>query len=196
MKNTNNRTPITGRNTDEQALGRLRWIGWTGVAVLLLLPAIAMCFTDAVQWSAGDFLFAALVLGGTGLLVELVVRRSGDNAFRAGAVLALFGILLLGWSNAAVGFVGAGANPANIGYMALIGFTFLLACAVRFRSRGLVGVMAATAIAQVLLTVYAFAQGLVGAEERIVILAVNGFFIALWTAAALLFHNAAQRTAA
>ena len=195
MDNTKHFPPPPVKN-DGPWIGRLRVIGWTMVAILLLLPAIAMQFTDEVQWTAGDFLFAAVLLGGTGLLVELVVRRSGDNAFRAGAIIALLGIFLLGWSNAAVGFVGSGANTANILYMALIGLAFVLGCVVRFRARGMVGVMAAMAIAQALITVMAFAQGLVGTEETTIIVAINGFFIALWTAAAALFTKAADRKVA
>ncbi len=192
MQNTKRSTPEHVTN-DGPWIGRLRMIGWSLVAVLLLLPAIAMLFTDEVDWSGGDFLFAAVLLGGTGLLVELVVRRSGDNAFRAGAVVALLAVFLLGWSNAAVGFVGSGANTANILYMALIGLAFVLGCVVRFLAKGMVGVMIAVAIAQALITTVAFMQGLVGAEETFAVLALNGFFIVLWMAAALLFTKAAQR---
>lgn len=195
MDNTKHIDPEHVTN-DGPWIRRLRVIGWSLVAILLLLPAIAMQFTDEVQWTAGDFLFAAVLLGGTGLLVELVVRRSGDIAYRAGALVALLGIFLLGWSNAAVGFVGSGANVANILYMALIGLAFVLGCVVLFRARGMVGVMVTVAVAQALITVVAFAQGLVRAEETTVIVAINGFFIALWTAAALLFKKAADRKGA
>lgn len=195
MDNTKHIDPEHVTN-DGLWIRRLRVIGWSLVAILLLLPAIAMQFTDEVQWTAGDFLFAAVLLGGTGLLVELVVRRSGDIAYRAGALVALLGIFLLGWSNAAVGFVGSGANVANILYMALIGLAFVLGCVVLFRARGMVGVMVTVAVAQALITVVAFAQGLVRAEETTVIVAINGFFIALWTAAALLFKKAADRKGA
>lgn len=192
MQNTKRSAPEHVTN-EGPWIGRLRVVGWSLVAVLLLLPAIAMLFTDEVDWSGGDFLFAAVLLGGTGLLVELVVRRRGDNAFRAGAVVALLAVFLLGWSNAAVGFVGSGANTANILYMALIGLSFVLGCVVRFRAKGMVGVMIAVAIAQALITTVAFMQGLVGAEETFAVLVLNGFFIVLWVAAALLFSKAAQR---
>ncbi len=192
MQNTKRSAPEHVTN-EGPWIGRLRVVGWSLVAVLLLLPAIAMLFTDEVHWSGGDFLFAAVLLGGTGLLVELVVRRRGDNAFRAGAVVALLAVFLLGWSNAAVGFVGSGANTANILYLALIGLAFVLGCVVRFRAKGMVGVMIAVAIAQALITAVAFTQGLVGTEETFAVLALNGFFIVLWAAAALLFSKAAQR---
>jgi hypothetical protein len=184
------------RNGDERTLGRLRVIGWSLAAALLLLPAIAMQFTDEVAWSASDFVFAAVLLGGTGLLAELVVRRSTDNAFRAGAAVALLATFLLAWSNAAVGFVGSGDNLANVLYAALVALPFLGGLLVGFRARGLVRVMAVTAIAQALITALAFAQGLVTEERPAAIVGINLFFLVLWTAAGTLFNKAAQHTAA
>jgi hypothetical protein len=181
---------------DEPWLRRLRVIGWSLVAVLLLLPAIGMQFSDEVDWSAGDFFFAAVLLGGTGLLVELVVRRSRDNAYRAGAVLALLTTLMLAWSNAAVGFVGSGANAANILYVALIGVVAAASFAAGFKAPGMMKAMIAAAIGQGLITVLAFAQDMVDDEERMVIVYISAFFIALWSAAAALFRKAAQQPVA
>lgn len=178
---------------DERLLARLRVIGWSMVALLLVLPAVAMRFSDEVHWTASDFLFAGLLLVGTGVLVELLVRQSRDAAYRAGAALALAATLLLVWSNAAVGFVGAGANPANILYVALIGIVAASSFAVGLKAQGMVKVMLVTALAQGLITLMAFATDLVGGEERSVIIVVNAVFIGLWSAAALLFKKAAQR---
>ena len=183
-------------NEAERWIQRLRVIGWSTVAIILLLPAIGMQFSEEVDWSAGDFLFAAILLGGTGLLVELVVRRSQNNAYRAGAVLALITLLLLAWSNAAVGFVGAGANAANILYVALIGMVAAASFAAGFSARGMGKAMIAAAIGQGLIAGLAFSQELVQADERMAILGINAFFIALWSAAAALFRKAARKEAA
>ena len=40
--------------------------GWGTAALLLLLPLIAMQFTDDVNWDATDFAFAAALIVGTG----------------------------------------------------------------------------------------------------------------------------------
>ncbi len=192
MKNTKEIAPGPVTN-DGIWIRRLRIIGWSMVAILLLLPAIAMLFTDEVQWTLSDFFFAAVLLGGTGLLVELVVRRRTDNAYRTAAAVALLSTLLLGWSNAAVGVVASGANAANILYMALIALVFVLGCVVRFRARAMASVMVVVAVAQALITAVAFAQELVGAEETFAVVVINGFFIALWASAAFLFRKAAHR---
>lgn len=179
------------RNPDRW-IGRLRVVGWSIVGIVLLLPAIATQFDTAVDWSFGDFALAAVMLGGTGLLIEQVARRSIDNAFRAGAVLALLATLLLGWINAAVGFVGAGANTTNVLYVALVVFAFVLGGVVRFRAKGMVGVMVATALAHVAITVLAFVLGYVGKDERLAVVVINVFFITVWTTSALLFFKASK----
>lgn len=181
---------------DEPWINRLRVIGWTLVALLLLLPAVAMVFADQVDWSVGDFLFATVLLGGTGLLVELVVRRNHDNAYRAAAAIALFTLLLLAWSNAAVGFVGAGANAANILYVALIGIVAASSFAAGFQAPGMAKAMIAAAIGQGLIAAMAFALDLVQDDERTAVIGISLFFIALWSAAAALFRKAAKHTEA
>lgn len=78
---------------------------WSVLAGLLLLPAAAMRFTPEVTWTASDFLFAALLLGGLGVAVELVMRFTRRPLTRAtlaaGALLAV----LLVWAEGAVGLV-------------------------------------------------------------------------------------------
>lgn len=196
MTSTNEREPMIGINGDERWVKRLRVIGWSLVAVILLLPAIATQLTNEVDWSAGDFFFAALLLGGTGLMAELVVRRTRDNAYRAGAAVALFATLSLAWTNAAVGFVGAGANAANILYVALIGLVVATSFVAGFRAPGMAKAMVAAAIGQGLVMVLAFASELVPGVERGFIIGINLFFMALWSAAAALFQKAARRASA
>ena len=182
----------TMRNNDDKAIGRLRILGWSLVAILLLLPAIAMQFTDDVDWTPGDFLAAAIMLIGSGIICELIVRRSRNNTYRFGAVLALGAAFLLTWSNAAVGFIGSGANAANVLYflMPLIGF--LAGIAVRFKAQGMYTTMVSLAIMQGLITVLAFAIGLVQDDETFAILGINAFFIVLWAGSAMLFRQAAE----
>jgi hypothetical protein len=44
----------------------VRIAAWVGAGALLLVPLIAMAFTDAVRWTASDFIFAG-ALGATAL---------------------------------------------------------------------------------------------------------------------------------
>src|SRR3982751_4077064 len=56
--------------------GSRRRIGaWAAVvALILLLPLLAMQFTDEVRWGVADFVIAGALLFGAGLTYELIAR--------------------------------------------------------------------------------------------------------------------------
>ncbi|MEO1023073.1 MAG: hypothetical protein AAFW89_11075 [Bacteroidota bacterium] len=75
-------------------------------SAILLIPFIAMQFTDEVVWTAGDFLVAALLLGTAGLFIEVLYRNMKNSDMR-GLTLAFIVILLvLVWAELAVGIFG------------------------------------------------------------------------------------------
>jgi hypothetical protein len=74
---------------------------------LLLIPFVAMQFTDEVDWSPFDFIVMGILLLITGLSIELVLRK-----FRSlqGRILICGGILFiffLVWAELAVGIFGS-----------------------------------------------------------------------------------------
>ncbi len=75
--------------------------------MVLLLPLVAMQFTSEVQWTASDFVVAGVLLFGTGLLIELVLRETKKGAWRILAVLGLMLLFLLTWLELAVGIFGS-----------------------------------------------------------------------------------------
>ncbi len=79
------------------------WIMWGLIAVILLLPAVAMQFTREVAWTAGDFAAAAALLAGAGALYELVRALPFDPRRKAAMGLMLLGIVALVWAEGAVG---------------------------------------------------------------------------------------------
>lgn len=173
----------------------LRVVGWSLAVLILLLPIVASWFTDEVKWSPGDYLLAAIVLGGIGLLFELTIRRSNNDAYRTGVVLALASIFLMAWSNAAVGFVGSGANAVNVLYFLMLALPLIGGAVSGLKARGLFITMMLTASVQVLITVFTFAAVPVVGDATALILAINAVFILLWIGAAVLFHQAAARSA-
>jgi hypothetical protein len=74
-----------------------------GSVILLLIPFIAMQFTNEVNWSLGDFVVAGILLFGTGLLCELVFRRVNNINYRIAICLILLAFFLLIWAELAVG---------------------------------------------------------------------------------------------
>lgn len=177
------------------AVAARRWrpwriLGWGAAAFILLLPLVAMQFTDEVDWGSEDFLFAAVLLGITGLSAECVVRLARNDLTRVAAGLALGGGLLLIWVNAAVGIIGSDDNQANAMYLAVLATGVIGALIARFRARGMVIVMGAIAIVQTVVTLIALIGRLgLPATTPLELLAINGFFIALWLASAALFRR-------
>lgn len=82
---------------------RTRALLWGVIATLILLPAIAMPFTAEVNWGPEDFVAAAILLGGTGLALEVAARVLVDPRKRVLAALAIIGTLLVVWAELAVG---------------------------------------------------------------------------------------------
>lgn len=85
----------------------LRWriAGWGAAGAILLLPLLAMPFTDEVAWGAEDFAAAGLLLGSVGLAFEAAVRVVRGTRARVAVGVALLATLLLAWAELAVGIV-------------------------------------------------------------------------------------------
>ncbi|WP_461062954.1 hypothetical protein [Spirosoma horti] len=77
------------------------------VALLLSVPLIAMQFTHEVNWSPVDFIVAGVLLLGTGLACEFVLRSVTRMNYRLAICGALLLLLLLIWIELAVGIFGS-----------------------------------------------------------------------------------------
>lgn len=172
---------------------RLRLALWTLAALPLIAPAVAMQFTSEVDWSPLDFAFAAILIGGTGGLIELAVRRSRDLAYRAASVLTAFGIFVLTWLNGAVGMIGSEGEIANLAFLGVVGIAVAGAILTRLRPAPMARVMAMTAVAQAAVPVVVwFALPSIGAifsGREVVLFAA---FVGIWLGAALLYGRAAR----
>ena len=171
-----------------------RWsiAAWAAAALILLLPLVAMQFTDEVSWTVSDFVFAGALLFGALGTYELTVRTTGNSAYRAAVGVALAAAVLLLWANAAVGVTDGAADALYPGVPAVGIFGALVA---RFQPRGMARAMLATALAQALIGVIALVAGMVPAyNSAFEILGITGFFAALFVGSALLFRESARRT--
>lgn len=165
-----------------------RLIGWGGAAFILLLPLILRA-----PWTAFDYIVAGVILGGAGLVLELVVRASGSLAYRAGACLAIAATVLLVWVNGAVGFLGDEGNPANLMFAGVIAIAILGSVLAGFKARGMAWAMFAAAAAQAVICVVALAFGLGSEGNAGLYEALMGttVFAALWLVSGGLFRKAA-----
>jgi hypothetical protein len=161
---------------------------WAVAALVLLAPLVAMQFTEEVNWTLSDFIFAGVLLFGALGLYEVTVRKTGNTVYRAGVGAGLAAAVLLLWANAAVGITDGAADPL---YVAVPAVAIAGAIIARFRARGMARAMFAAALAQALIGVIALLAGMVPAyNSAFEILGITGFFAALFVGAGLLFRKA------
>jgi hypothetical protein len=70
---------------------------------ILSIPAIAMQFTEEVDWGLEDFILMGILLLITGLGIEVVTRRVTNPNYRTAIILAILLVFFLMWLEAAVG---------------------------------------------------------------------------------------------
>ena len=77
---------------------------WIALAtgLILLIPLIAMQFSDEVVWTLLDFATAGALLFGAGLMFVLAARKV-DKRYRVAIGIALAAALLYVWAELAVG---------------------------------------------------------------------------------------------
>mgnify|MGYP007051660235 CR=1 FL=1 len=165
-----------------------RVLPWVGASALLAAPAVAMRMGADVDWTAVDFIAAAVLLAVPLTVFELALRASGSLAYRAGVVVALGTAFLITWSNLAVGILGNEDEPINLIFFGVIPVAVVGACLARFRAKGLASAMAAAAAAQAATVVVA----LVGGHSEAAIITM---FAIGWLLAAGLFRVAAREEA-
>jgi hypothetical protein len=167
---------------------------WVIAALILLLPLVAMQFTDEVVWDETDFAVMGAMLFGACSAYELAARRTGNTAYRAAVGVAVVAAFILVWINLAVGIIGSEDNPANLMYGGVLAVGILGALIVRFQPNGMARALGATALAQALVGMIALIAGLgsTGANWPAPIVFLTGFFAALWLVSAWLFRQAAR----
>lgn len=174
-----------------------RIVGWGLAVLLLLLPLLAMQFTDEVNWNVFDFAFAATLIFSIGIAFEFAIRKSNDVLYRAAAGVALAATFLLVWISASVGIIGADGEPANLMYLGVPVLGIVGAVIARLRARGMARTLFAMATAQAVVAALALFSGFaysLQATAKLVVL--NGFFISMFVVAALLFRKASARQSA
>jgi hypothetical protein len=167
---------------------------WVIAALIMLLPLVAMQFTDEVVWDEIDFAVIGAMLFCACGACELAARMTGTVAYRAAVGVAVVAAFILIWINLAVGIIGSEDTMANLMFGGVLAVGILGAVIVRFQPHGMTRALAATALAQALVCVIALIAGLgsTGANWPWAIVFLTGFFAALWLVSAWLFRKAAR----
>ncbi len=119
-------------------------------AFILLLPLLAMQFTDEVVWDLADFAVFGVLLFGAGLTYELIARKAGNIAYRVAVGLALATAFILVWLIGAVGVIGAEGDLFDLMYFGVLAVGIIGAIIARFQPHGMARALFATALTQAL----------------------------------------------
>tara|TARA_B100000003_G_scaffold77858_1_gene69801 strand:- start:318 stop:611 length:294 start_codon:yes stop_codon:yes gene_type:complete len=76
------------------------------VGIILLIPMIAMQFTDEVNWSFLDFIIMGIMLSITGLALGIIIKKIKDYKYRNIFITIIIMIFLLIWAELGVGLFG------------------------------------------------------------------------------------------
>lgn len=161
----------------------------------LLIPLIAMQFTEEVQWTLFDFVFATVLIGGVQLAYALVARRVKNASYKLATGLALLGMFLLIWVNGAVGIIGDEDTGINILYFAVTATILLGAIVSRLAPEGMSRALYSAAVVQMIIPVIAFifvrsavyeAPGIFG------VFLLNAIFALIFVGSGMLFSQAAN----
>lgn len=163
-----------------------------GTCLLLLVPLIAMQFDTGVNWTFSDFIFAFLMIFGTGTFYLFITRVSTSIAYKVATASAMGTGFFLIWSNMAVGIIGSEDNPVNLAYFLVIAAGLLSSAFVRFKVAMMKWVLFGLAALQVTITGVVLVGGFYSEPPSTIlqILGVNGFFTVLWLFSGLLFRYA------
>jgi len=176
----------TAHEMSDRTTRTLRITGWLLAAGLLALPAVAMQFTNEVNWTASDFIFAGGMFAIVGGLFELAARASRNIAYRVAVVLAVACPFLQLWITLAVGIIGSEDNPANWTYVAMV----LIAASAAMVSKGDARLLSRAMLVMVAMQALFSALHLIDGHFTLVI---DLFFCAIWYLASQLFAKAAQQ---
>jgi len=186
----------SGNGGGRSGSGR-RMAAWAAVvALILLIPLVAMQFSDEWNWDLFDFVFAGTLLFGAGLTYELVAKKGGTTAYRAAVGVAVATALVLVWVNAAVGIIGDD-EFFNLMYFGVLAIGIVGALIARFQSPGMARALFAVAIAQMLVPLIVLAipnlrGALMEPPGPVGVFVLNAFFATLWIGSAWLFRKAAS----
>jgi len=174
-----------------------RLIAWAVIVMLILMiPLVAMQFTDEVNWDASDFVIMGAVLYVIGMVYELIARRSDKTAYRTAFGVGIAGAFLLFWVNGAVGIIGNEGQPANLLYGAVFAVGLVGSFVSRFKAGGMAVTLFVAAIVQMLVPVVAliiwpppdtsWSPSVAG------VFVVTAFFAILFVVSGMLFRRASN----
>jgi Kef-type K+ transport system membrane component KefB len=77
------------------------------IGALLLIPLVAMQFTNQVNWSVADFIIMGFLLTAAAFLLQLAKSMGLSKKTKTSLILGVLLLFLLVWGELAVGLFGS-----------------------------------------------------------------------------------------
>ncbi len=164
------------------------------ISGLILLIPLVLTLLAIWQWKPGAVILAiVLLLIGAGLLYRLLAEgKMSNKVYRFAVIVALAGVILLAWMNAAVGGI-LGDNPANMMYFGVLLVGSVGAAIAHLEPQGMSRALFATAFAMVLVPAIALIIGTPAFDNGVMaVFGLHVVFALLFAGSAMLFRNAAR----
>jgi hypothetical protein len=181
---------------DKVGTRRVGRVAWSAGSLMFGAALVAKQFVGEPDW-IGTLGQSGALLVGVGVAMDLARGVAGEAAYTAGVCLAVGAALLLGLVNGAVGIIGSEDEAANLMYWVVPLVGIIGSVIARLRPRGMARALAATAVVQALVGAVALV-GQMGAPASgpFELVTINGFFVALFAGAAVLFSRSEPNPAA
>lgn len=179
------------------AISKKRLIWWVILIIcLLMIPLIAMKFTNEVNWELSDFIIMGAILFGMAISYEVIAQKNIKKNYRIAFGLGLLGAFLLFWVNGAVGIIGTENQDANLLYGAVFVVGLVGAVISRFRPKGMSITLFVAALVQMLVPTIALLiwppSTIPWTPSVVGVFLLSGFFALLFFMSGMLFRKAAS----
>jgi hypothetical protein len=169
-------------------------------ASVMLASAVILVVTAVIMANGDPEVMSLRVLAATIIIaIAYAVTNRHSASHRIAVGMALTATFILFWMIGAVGIMGTDdQHPADVMYIAVFVVGTIGAIIARFQPEGMVRVMLATAVVQMLVPVMVLIAGLnlvsISTRELLTFtLMVNGPFAVLYVGSAVQFRKAASR---
>jgi hypothetical protein len=158
---------------------------------VLLIPLWGTFYVDGWNWGWRGFVVAGAFVFSAALVYELVAKAMSNRAYRFAVGLAVASACAVTWVNLVLA---VDVNPANAMYLGVVVVGLVGAAIARLRARGMVLALGGMAIAQMLVPFIALLilKTELAPGAAVPVLGLNGVFIVVFAASALLFRRAAR----
>lgn len=179
-----------------EGIGMMTMKSATGIALAMALTFITAGLLGGPDLLVGIGILSLPVLA---ILMAFVAYREAKpytRPYRIAMGLALAAAIFMIWASLGVGIIGADGDPINVVYFGVFAVGIAGAAIGRFEPQGMARALFATALAQLFVAAVAImADWGMPYSPPAELVTINGFFIALWLVAALLFRQSARTRA-